>query len=289
MIEHYIFIKVYRLSTRPAIACVFGNPIEQSKSPIIHAMFAKQFDMPLDYQKRLAPVDGFALSAEQFFTNDACIGANVTMPFKLDALKWVDTLSSQAKRAGAVNTIIKKADGFIGDNTDGEGLVADLHNHGVDVNRAKILMIGAGGAAKGALPALVDAGINSVSIYNRSPNKAKQLVAYTNSYANKTAQLYEENSGELFDIVINATSLSLQDDVPDLPDSIFANQPSVYDMVYLPKPTAFMQKANKLGCATTIDGLGMLVNQAAQSFYLWFDYKPNCEPVYKYLRALNAN
>ncbi|MFT4652943.1 MAG: shikimate dehydrogenase [Kangiellaceae bacterium] len=288
MIDCSAFIKVYSLLTRPVIACVFGNPIEQSKSPIIHAMFAKQFDMRLDYQKRFAPVDGFALSADQFFANDDCIGANVTMPFKLDALKWVNTLSSQAKRAGAVNTIIKKSDGFIGDNTDGVGLVSDLRNHGVNVNKANILVIGAGGAAKGALPALVDAGINSVAIYNRSAKKAEELVTLTNTYANNKVRLYENKDNALFDIVINATSLSLTGDTPDLPDAIFANHPSVYDMVYLPKPTAFMQKANNLGCST-IDGLGMLVNQAAHSFYLWFDCKPNCEPVYKYLRSLNIN
>jgi shikimate dehydrogenase len=275
------------LSTLPVIACVFGNPIEQSKSPIIHSMFANQFNIPLDYQKRLAPNDGFASSANQFFKNDSCVGANVTMPFKLDALKWVNTLSEQAKRAGAVNTIIKKTNGFMGDNTDGAGLVADLLHHGVDVNNANVLMIGAGGAAKGCLPALVDAGVNSVSIYNRSIDKAKDLAAYTNSYTNETANVYDNTSHKPFDLVINATSLSLRGEVPNLPDCIFANQPSIYDMVYLPQPTAFMQKAQKLGCSNTIDGLGMLVNQAAQSFYLWFGQKPDCEPVYEYLRDLN--
>jgi shikimate dehydrogenase len=275
------------LSTYPAIACVFGNPIEQSKSPIIHSMFASQFNLPLQYQKRLAPSDGFALSADQFFADISCIGANVTMPFKLDALQWVDTLSSQAKRAGAVNTIIRQNNGFTGDNTDGVGLVNDLHQHNIAVNKANILMIGAGGAAKGAIPALLDAGINSIAIYNRSVDKAQALVRHTNRYANSKARLYDSASMQAFDIVINATSLSLQNELPDLPDSVFANQPSVYDMVYLNKPTVFMQKATSLGCTMVVDGLGMLVNQAAQSFYLWFGQRPSCEPVYLHLRDLN--
>lgn len=276
------------MSTNTAIACVFGNPIAQSKSPIIHQMFATQFKISLDYQKRLAPQDGFAASADAFFSAKEAIGANVTMPFKLDALNWVGALSSQAKRAGAVNTIIRKIDGFMGDNTDGIGLVADLTQHNVDVRNAKILMIGAGGAAKGALPALIDAGVNTVAIYNRSVNKAQDLVAHTNAYAPHKASLYCPEFID-FDIIINATSLSLQGDEPDLPNSIFANKPCVYDMVYLTKPTVFMQKASKFGCTKVIDGLGMLVHQAAHSFYLWFGCKPNCEPVYKYLRELNKS
>lgn len=249
-------------------------------------MFAKEFGLQLDYQKRWAPNDGFVTSVNEFFANEACIGANVTMPFKHDALNWVNELSSVAKRAGAVNTIIKKGDRFIGDNTDGYGLVTDLLDHKVVLTNANILLIGAGGAAKGALPALVDAGIQSVTVYNRSINKAEELVAYTNSYAPNKATVYT-NSETTFDIIINATSLSLQANLPNLPDSIFTNNPAVYDMVYLTDPTVFMQKAIELGCTNVIDGLGMLVHQAAHSFYLWFDKKPNCEPVYEYLRSLN--
>jgi shikimate dehydrogenase len=270
----------------PVTACVFGNPIEQSKSPIIHEMFAAEFGLPLVYTKRFAPKDGFEHSATQFFSSKNSIGANVTMPFKHDALKWVDSLSSQAKRAGAVNTIIRDGDRFIGDNTDGYGLVADLQNHKVSLANANILIIGAGGAAQGALPALLDAGIKSVTIYNRSLNKAEELVNYTNRYAEQKASLYRL-SAATFDIIINATSLSLNANLPDLPDTIFANNPAVYDMVYLPQSTVFMQRAQQLGCTNVIDGLGMLVHQAARSFYLWFTETPNCEPVYQYLRDLN--
>lgn len=249
-------------------------------------MFAAEFGLPLDYTKRLVANDAFAQSATQFFSSKNSIGANVTMPFKHDALEWVDSLSSQAKRAGAVNTIIRDGDSFIGDNTDGYGLVADLLNHKVVLANAKILIIGAGGAAQGALPALIDAGINRVVVYNRSVDKAEDLVNYTNTYAGQKASLYEA-SLTTFDIIINATSLSLQAHLPDLPDTIFANNPAVYDMVYLSKPTVFMQKAQQLGCTNVIDGLGMLVHQAAHSFYLWFNKKPDCEPVYAYLRELN--
>jgi shikimate dehydrogenase len=270
----------------PVTACVFGNPIEQSKSPIIHEMFAAEFGLPLVYTKRFAPKDGFEHSATQFFSSKNSIGANVTMPFKHDALKWVDSLSSQAKRAGAVNTIIRDGERFIGDTTDGYGLVADLQNHKVSLANANILIIGAGGAAQGALPALLDAGIKSVTIYNRSLNKAEELVNYTNRYAEQKASLYRL-SAATFDIIINATSLSLNANLPDLPDTIFANNPAVYDMVYLPQSTVFMQRAQQLGCTNVIDGLGMLVHQAARSFYLWFTETPNCEPVYQYLRDLN--
>lgn len=267
-------------------ACVFGNPIGQSKSPIIHSMFAAQFNLQLDYQKRLAPEHRFVQSATEFFADKQCIGANVTMPFKHDAFKWVDELSSQAERAGAVNTIIRKGEILIGDNTDGYGIVTDLQAHGVELSNAKLLLIGAGGAAKGALPALLDAGLKSVSVFNRSLEKAEALVDYTNSYAPRKTALYTHND-TAFDLVINATSLSLQAKLPDLPDSLFANNPAVYDMVYLSESTVFMQKATQLGCTNVIDGLGMLVNQAAHSFYLWFGKKPDCEPVYAYLRELN--
>jgi shikimate dehydrogenase len=247
-------------------------------------MFAEQFDIALDYQKRLAPADGFLTSANEFFSNKRCIGANVTMPFKGAALAWVNSLSLQAKRAGAVNTIIRKGDNFIGDNTDGIGLVSDLYNHDVLLKDANVLLIGAGGAAKGALPALVDANISKVSIYNRSPLKAKELVDYTNSYSLQKATLYDPKNDRPFDLIINATSLSLHGELPNLPEQIFTGAPCVYDMVYLSRPTAFLEKASTMGCSKNIDGLGMLINQAAHSFFLWFDKRPNCDPVFRYLR-----
>ena len=271
-------------------ACVFGNPIEQSKSPIIHTMFAKEFGLPLIYQKRLAAESGFVESVNEFFSDPNAIGANVTMPFKHDAAAWVDHLSEQAKRAGAVNTIIRTSNGFIGDNSDGVGLVNDLLNHNVHLQGARVLLIGAGGAAKGALPALLDAGVGSVLIYNRSEEKALELAEYTKAYAQVDVQaLLKLNNtirSSTYDLIINATSLSLLQQLPDLPDSIFFGGPAVYDMVYQNEPTVFLKKAVAHNCPITIDGLGMLVEQAAHSFYLWFDKKPRTQAVYEYLRAL---
>lgn len=262
---------------------MFGNPIEQSKSPIIHSMFAQQCGIKLSYTKRLAPVDDFSSSANEFFEQSNAIGANVTMPFKHAAMTWVDKLSKQAGRAGAVNTIIRRNNKFIGDNTDGIGLVADLIQHEVELNEAKVLLIGAGGAAKGAVPALIEAGVRSVEIYNRSIDKAELLVAAVDKYANKKASLYQADVNQ-YDLIINATSLSLHGQIPDLPASIFTQQPAIYDMVYQSSATAFMVEAKKQACNTLVDGLGMLVNQAAESFYLWFDVRPDTNAVLEYLR-----
>ena len=286
MIKELFINEICVLSKPYSKACVFGCPIEQSKSPIIHNMFAKQFNLPLVYEKRLAPESGFVASANEFFADPTTIGANVTMPFKHDALAWVDELSSQAKQAGAVNTIIRKGEKFIGDNTDGYGLVSDLQEHNVTLKGANILLIGAGGAAQGALPALIDAGIEHVSIYNRSIEKAKALVTLSNAYKDKVASLYD-NTFTQYDIIINATSLSLHGELPDLAAHIFANKPAVYDMVYQSKATSFLAHAKEQGCDCVIDGLGMLVHQAARSFYLWFGKAPDTKGVREYLRTLS--
>lgn len=288
------------MSTSTFKACVIGNPIAQSKSPIIHKMFAEQFDLPLEYSKREAAVSGFVESAEAFFADPTAVGANVTMPFKHDALAWVHSLSSQAERAGAVNTIIRTEHGFIGDNSDGVGLVNDLLNHNIKIDGAKLLMIGAGGASKGALPALLDAGLSSVHIYNRSHQKAVDLVNYTKDHTqayiavhplqtNQPSAFESFEQSMQFDIIINATSLSLGNQLPALPDTIFEGSPAVYDMVYLNQETVFLQKAKSLNCKTAIDGLGMLVEQAAHSFFLWFGKKPETREVYKYLRAMSQS
>lgn len=259
-------------------------------------MFAKQFGFNFDYSKRFAEPDEFVVSAIEFFSDPDVIGANVTMPFKHDAAAWVNELSDQAKRAGAVNTIIKTNHGYKGDNSDGIGLVNDFLRHNVELNNARLLLIGAGGAAKGALPALIEAGVKSVDVYNRSINKAEDLVAFTQTYASTTLLTTFKEQAFLnaltsdapieFDVVINATSLSLDGKLPSLPVGIFRAKPAVYDMVYKQEPTVFLQEAAKNGCSTCIDGLGMLVEQAAHSFYLWFGQKPDTKPVYDALKAM---
>ena len=277
-------------------ACVFGNPIEQSKSPLIHKMFAAQFGFDFDYSKRFAEPDQFVVSAIEFFSDPDVIGANVTMPFKHDAAAWVNELSEQAKRAGAVNTIIKTSHGYKGDNSDGIGLVNDFLRHNVELQNARLLLIGAGGAAKGALPALIEAGVKSVYVYNRSTDKAEDLVAFTQTYANNTtlANFQEQAFTDSlasdapieFDVIINATSLSLDGRLPNLPNSVFHSKPAVYDMVYKQESTVFLKEAATNGCSICIDGLGMLVEQAAYSFYLWFGKKPDTQAVYDALKAM---
>lgn len=246
-------------------------------------MFADQFDIELEYTKRFAEEDKFVESADAFFSDPNSFGANVTMPFKHDAFDWVDDVSEQAKYAGAVNTIIRTSAGFKGDTTDGYGLVTDLLEHKVELSDINVLLIGAGGAAKGALPALIDSGIKHVAIQNRSNQKAEDLVNHSNSYKAKIASLYSEDMDD-FDLIVNATSLSLQGNVPDLPESVFSRKPSVYDMVYQSQKTAFLKHAQKYECDNLIDGLGMLVHQAARSFYLWFDKLPDTNKVDAYLR-----
>lgn len=266
------------------LACVFGNPIAQSKSPQIHAAFAKQCGIELSYTRNLAEINQFRKAADDFFAQSESVGANVTMPFKHDALEWVDELSTQASRAGAVNTIVRRSDKFVGDNTDGLGLVSDLNRLGLDLHQKRVLMIGAGGAAKGAIPALVDAGVSHLQIQNRSAEKAQELTDVVNRYAPKLACCFGSQTLQVFDLVVNATSLSMHNELPDIPNSVFEQAPMVYDMVYANSPTVFMRHAKKIGNCDTADGLGMLVGQAAHSFNLWFGKMPNTREVLAQLR-----
>ncbi|WP_395339055.1 shikimate dehydrogenase [Ningiella sp. W23] len=266
-------------------ACVFGNPIAQSRSPIIHHHFAKQFDIPLKYTKIAPSLSGFAPAVEQFFSCANAVGANVTLPFKEEAFQLADELSSHAKRASAVNTLINLNGTIRGDNTDGRGLIADLKYHGVDLANKSVLLLGAGGAAKGSLPAIIDAKPNSVYIYNRTPSKAKSLVDSTENYASCQVACFSGGDSEkAFDLIINATSLSLHDEVPSVPKSVFCENSIAYDMVYLDKPTSFMEFARHSGSQVQIDGLGMLIEQAALSFQQWFNEHPKTEGLRHQLR-----
>ncbi|MFC3121999.1 shikimate dehydrogenase [Agaribacter flavus] len=268
-------------------ACVFGNPVSQSKSPFIHEEFAKQFDIKFAYSKASPEIEAFTSAANEFLADPDVLGANITVPFKEQAYQYVDELSPHAQRAGAVNTFVKRDERIIGDNTDGIGLIQDLLRNKVKLKGARVLLIGAGGAAKGALPALIDAQVASVHIYNRTVERARDLLLNLSEDGDCQLSVYEDE--ENFDLIINATSLSLQEKVPSLPDFIYGESVVCYDMVYLNKPTSFLRHAKKAGCKVCIDGLGMLVGQAAQSFYLWFGKMPDVEPVLVKLRkALQA-
>lgn len=271
---------------------VFGNPIAHSKSPVIHNEFAIATEQHLIYEAILAPKDGFA-NALQTFWNKGGKGANVTVPFKEQAFELCDELSDEAKLAGAVNTLTLLADGRVrGDNTDGLGLVADLQRNVGSIQGKRILLIGAGGAARGSVLPLLNAGVK-LSICNRTQDKAETLCQLFTPYGDVTAIGREELSiltqqavtDNSFDIVINSTSSSLVGELPDIPTRLFHENMICYDMMYGAKATHFNRWAREFGVKLCLDGLGMLVGQAAHSFYLWRGVRPDVESTLKLLRS----
>lgn len=264
---------------------VFGNPIAQSKSPFIHKSFAKETDQILDYRAILAPTDSFHESLEAFFADSNAKGCNVTMPFKEQAAQWVDELSPAAKIAGAVNTIMRKGDGtFWGDTTDGYGLTMDLVQYGIQLEGKRILLIGAGGAARGVIIPIMERNPSALVIANRTEQKALTLASLVKENWVSGCTFEELDQLDAFDLIINSTSASLSNVLPSVSEEVISRAEAVYDMVYLPEPTIFMQHANDLGVKKTIDGLGMLVGQAAKSFSIWRGVEPNCKPVLEQLR-----
>ncbi|MDR8525826.1 shikimate dehydrogenase [Shewanella fidelis] len=263
---------------------VFGNPISHSKSPKIHAMFAKETAQSITYEAILAPVDEFEASFKDFVVANGR-GANVTVPFKEQAFALCDELSEQAKLAGAVNTLSVLANGKIrGDNTDGLGIVADLQRNLGSLQGLDVLLVGAGGAARGCILPLLNAGIAKLTIVNRTQVKAETLANLFAPFGNVDV-LPIEHSGQSYDLIINSTSSSLTGDVPNISTNSITPQTVCYDMMYGKQPTAFNLWATAQGARQTIDGLGMLVGQAAESFNIWRKVKPNVEPVLTQLRA----
>lgn len=263
---------------------VFGNPIAQSKSPIIHAEFAKQTGQDLQYTKELIPLDSFAESVRNFFAQPNGKGLNITVPFKVDAFNLVDELTPRAKIAGAINFIAKTANGkLLGDNTDGIGMVNDMLNIGWTIKNKRILILGAGGAVRGVLQPLLDQNPISITIANRTLSKAEELVQHFQSEI-LCATEYSQLAGHEFDLIINGTSASLHGDLPPLPEKILSNTACCYDMMYGAEPTVFLKWALENKSAQIADGLGMLVNQAAEAFYLWRGVKPDAVRVIELLR-----
>jgi shikimate dehydrogenase len=263
---------------------VFGNPIAQSKSPFIHREFAKQTQQDMSYEAILAPVDGFISSVKDFFANGAK-GANVTAPFKEQAFTLCDELSELATLAGAVNTLIRLDNGKIrGDNTDGMGLVLDLQHQFGSLANKRVLLIGAGGAARGCILPLLQAGIAQLDICNRTHEKAVILVQIFDTYgAVQAKEVNNLNQG--YDLVINSTSAGLAGNLISLPQAIISSNTDCYDMSYAKNISLFNQWAQSLGAKRTVDGLGMLVGQAAQSFHLWRGVMPDTAPVMAALRT----
>jgi len=271
--------------TTPARYAVMGNPVAHSKSPVIHKQFAHQFGHDIEYTALWVDLDGFPEAVQQFRA-DGGKGLNVTVPFKLEAFSLADSLSDRARLAGAVNTLRFEPDGKIfGDNTDGTGLVHDLtKNLNVPLRDRKILVLGAGGAARGVLGPLIKQHPALLMIANRTVSKAQELARAFAHFGKVEACGYDDLVGKRFDVVINGTSASLKGEVPPLPVNLFTNNAVAYDMMYGDKPTAFLEWAMLHGAATAADGLGMLVEQAAESYLLWRGARPETRQVIAALR-----
>ncbi|MFJ2548204.1 shikimate dehydrogenase [Pseudomonas sp. NPDC087612] len=263
---------------------VFGNPIGHSKSPLIHRLFADQTGQQLEYSTLLAPLDDFSMCAQGFFKQG--LGANVTVPFKEEAYRLVDSLTPRAQRAGAVNTLSKLADGTLqGDNTDGAGLVRDLTvNAGVPLSGKRILLLGAGGAVRGVLEPLLAHKPASLVIANRTVEKAEQLAREFADLGPVAASGFDWLE-EPVDLIINATSASLAGELPPISPSLIEPGKTVcYDMMYGKEPTPFCRWASEHKAAKVLDGLGMLAEQAAEAFYIWRGVRPDTAPVLDELR-----
>ncbi|MGF1687490.1 shikimate dehydrogenase [Photobacterium japonica] len=263
---------------------VFGNPIDQSKSPFIHTLFARQTAQSMTYQAQWVALDGFTAAADHFFAAGGR-GCNITVPFKEQAFAYADRLTDRARLAGAVNTLKKLDDGeILGDNTDGEGLVQDLLQHALPLAGKRILLIGAGGAARGVILPLLAQQPAGLIIANRTAEKAEQLASTFAQHGSVTALTLDQLEGERFDIIINSTSASLSQQLPGIPASLIQPETVCYDMVYGSGTTTFNQWARDMGARVVMDGLGMLVGQAAESFMLWRGIRPGARQVQRELR-----
>jgi shikimate dehydrogenase len=266
---------------------VVGFPVKHSKSPFIHAMFAQQTKQVLTYDcLEVAPAQ-FNVSIKAFFAEGG-IGLNVTVPHKESAWGLVDWRSINADKAGAVNTIYRLPDGRLaGENTDGVGLVRDVEqNHGSSLENKSVLILGAGGAVRGLLPRLIAAKPGNIIIANRTLARAQALSClFADQFAIDVCGY--ESLGDLGpDWIINASSAGLQADMPTLPASLIGVQTCCYDMVYAPGGTVFQRWAKQQGAALALDGTGMLVEQAAESFFIWRGIRPDTKPVLQALRRL---
>ena len=264
---------------------VMGNPVAHSKSPQIHSLFAAQTRQDMEYRAILVEHGGLA-DAVATFASGGGRGLNITVPFKEDAWTLAAQRSARAERAGAVNTLVLHENGeHFGDNTDGTGLVRDLRaNHGATLQHARLLLVGAGGAARGVIAPLLQERPALLVIANRTKGKAVELARVFCDLGHVEGSGLPDLEGQPFDIIINATAASMLGEVPALPGSIVTSQSWCYDMMYGDQPTAFMDWSLTRGAARALDGLGMLVEQAAESFYLWREVRPDTTPVIAALR-----
>lgn len=263
---------------------LIGHPVEHSRSPLIHRLFAEQCGQRMDYVLMDAPPGSFEETVTAFRERGG-MGLNVTLPYKGSAFRICTHPTLRATQAGAVNTLAWARDRLIGDNTDGRGLVVDLQeNLGVELRNRTILLVGAGGAARGAVGPLLETKPAELVIANRTPDRAVALAEAFCTDGPVRAELFE-NLEYSFDLVINATSASLSGQVPHLPAAVVQPGTFCYDMMYEKNPTAFLRWATSLRAAGCADGIGMLVEQAAESFLLWRGLRPDTGPVLETVRA----
>lgn len=266
---------------------VIGNPVSHSLSPAIHARFAKQTGEAIEYSTLAVPEGEFALFARRFF-DEGGKGANVTLPFKMDAFRWADARTPRAEIAGAANFLMARSGRLEADNTDGAGLVADLAvNLRRDLGASAILVLGAGGAARGVLAPLLEAMPRRVVIANRTLARARELAERFAALGPVEAASLAAIPREDFDLILNATSASTRGETLALPRGAMRAGALAYDMAYGPAARPFVEGARALGLEA-IDGLGMLVEQAAESFRLWRGVRPETAPVLAQLRARPA-
>lgn len=262
---------------------VFGNPIDHSKSPRIHSLFAQQTGIPHPYGTVLAPLDDFVSTLEAFFAAGGQ-GANVTVPFKEQAFARADHLSERAALSGAVNTLKKRDDGsLLGDNTDGIGLLSDLERLGMIQPEDSILLLGAGGAARGVILPLLSYGCEII-IANRTQAKAEQLASLFSHMGNIRAEAFENVTRTPVNLIINATATGIQGEIPPIPSAVVTPDIRLYDMFYQQGLTPFLAWGKTHGAKQLADGLGMLVGQAAHAFALWHGVMPEIEPVLAQLK-----
>lgn len=265
---------------------VFGNPIKHSKSPQIHAAFASSTDQDLTYEAICVPEDNFEGYVSDFLSGDGR-GLNITIPFKQEAWALAEVRSPRAELAGAVNTLYRDEQGRLcGDNTDGVGMVRDIvRNNGGTIEGKKVLILGAGGAVRGVLQPVLEQKPELLVIANRTASKAEELAGLVTDLGNVSGGGYDELAGQSFDLIINGTAASLQGEIPPLPANVLAQGAWCYDMMYAAEPTAFCVWATEQGAEKSIDGLGMLVEQAAESFRIWRGLDPDSKTVISDIRA----
>ncbi|WP_372738717.1 shikimate dehydrogenase [Neptunomonas sp.] len=268
---------------------VFGNPISHSKSPAIHTEFAQQTSQSLTYEAICAPVGKFAASVDAFLA-DGGKGLNVTVPFKEDAWKMAEICSERAQLAGAVNTLYLNDQGQLcGENTDGVGMVRDIQdNYGYKMAGKRVLILGAGGAVRGVIRPVLEQNPREVVIANRTLSKAETLAGLFAPYGHVSASAFDALEGP-FDLIINGTAASLQGEMPTLPEGMIHPKTWCYDMMYSAGQTPFNRWAEHQGAYQQLDGLGMLVEQAAESFYIWRGVRPDTAGLINHLRSQILN